>query len=162
MRPQNQMSLATPRPSETWCLRVCSLDQTLVQTAGDHNPPAPLRPAPRRTDVRIGSLADIGEGYQGCLLLPPRSGHAHRRHQCLLCAMSRSHDANCCLNDRSSYERDSDRGARLRLTDLHGLTPATTNSPHDLPCERRTSRRLLAVAHPTHAQTSNRGAASSS
>ena len=35
------MGLATPRPSETWCLRVCSLDQTLVQTAGDHSPPAP-------------------------------------------------------------------------------------------------------------------------
>ena len=64
------MGLATPRPSETWCLRVCSLDQTLVQTAGDHSPPAP---APRRTDVRIGSLADISERYLAMSALPPKA-----------------------------------------------------------------------------------------
>ena len=33
-----------------------------------------------------------------------------------LSAMSGSHDTNCCLSDRSFYERDRDRGARLRLT----------------------------------------------
>jgi hypothetical protein len=49
------------------------------------------------SNVRFGSLADIGEGCQGCPLYP-RSGHAHRRHQCLLCARSRDFS----LADRSS------------------------------------------------------------
>ena len=78
------MGLATPRPSETWCLRVCSLDQTLVQTAGDHSPPAP---APRRTDVRIGSLADISERTSD-VCFTTESGHAQPQHRCPLCANS--------------------------------------------------------------------------
>ena len=65
------MGLATLRPSETWCLRVCSLDQTLVQTAGDHGPPTP---APRRTDVRIGSVGDISGS---CFEVRKRPGSGH-------------------------------------------------------------------------------------
>ena len=59
-------------------------DQTLVQTAGDHSPPAP---APRRTDVRIGSLADISERTSD-VCFTTESGHAQPQHRCPLCANS--------------------------------------------------------------------------
>ena len=39
------------------------------------------------SNVRYGSLADIGEGYQGCPLYPQKRT-SYRRRQCLLCAKS--------------------------------------------------------------------------
>ena len=39
------------------------------------------------SNVRYGSLADIGERFRD-VRFTPKSGHAHRRHRCLLCAKS--------------------------------------------------------------------------